>query len=128
MNKSGEPAIPNFSNAILPGSPQMNVNEVWDMNQEKWKYQCEYLSAIRELESSLGRELDAIIAPIAPSATVLHDEFKYYAYTTVINLLDYTSVVVPVTFADKSIDVKNDAYTPLNPTDARVQSECKSHT
>lgn len=40
-----------------------------------------------------------------------------------INLLDFTSVVVPVTFADKKVDVKKEGYEPLNEMDKEVQEE-----
>lgn len=73
----------------------------------------------------LGKELDAIIAPITPTATIRHNQFKYYGYASVINLLDFTSVVVPVTVADKEVDVRNESFRPLSDMDSTVQAECK---
>ena len=92
---------------------------------EKWKYQCDYLSEIRKFEQRTGKELDAIIAPITPTAAVRHNQFKYYGYASVINLLDFTSVVVPVTYADKAVDVRNESFSPLSEMDKTVQAECK---
>jgi hypothetical protein len=86
----------------------------------------EYLSAIRDFEGKTGRELDAIIAPITPTAAIRHNQFKYYGYATAINVLDFTSVVVPVTFADKNIDVKTADFVPLNDLDALVHQECET--
>jgi amidase len=40
-------------------------------------------------------------------------------------LLDFTSVVVPVTFADKNIDKNKEDYKPLNDMDRIVQEECR---
>lgn len=40
-----------------------------------------------------------------------------------INLLDFTSVAVPVTFADKKVDIKKEGYRPLNEMDREVQEE-----
>ena len=40
-----------------------------------------------------------------------------YGYTNVANLLDYTSVVFPVTKADQDIDVIDHDYVPLNGPD-----------
>lgn len=85
----------------------------------------EYLAAIRDFEAKTGRELDAIIAPVTATAAILHNQFKYYGYATVINVLDFTSVVVPVTFADKNIDVKTAGFTPLTDLDATVQEGCE---
>lgn len=54
-----------------------------------------------------------------------HDQFRYYGYTNLVNLLDFTSVAVPVTFADKDIDKKNEGYMPLNETDKAIQDDCE---
>jgi amidase len=83
----------------------------------------EYLAKWREFEAENGCELDCIIAPISPTAAIRHDQFRYYGYASAINLLDFTSVVVPVTFADKTIDTKNADYVPCNKLDAAVQAE-----
>ncbi|KAM5383596.1 hypothetical protein ACJZ2D_002045 [Fusarium nematophilum] len=123
LKASGEPAIPNFSDLINPSLPKIDMNQLWSTNLEKWAYQREYLAAIRSLEDKLGKELDVIVAPITPTAAIRHDRFKYYGYSSVINLLDFTSVVVPVTFADKKVDVKNDSFSPLTDMDKTVQAE-----
>lgn len=101
------------------------MNELWDAHLEKWKYQCEYLAVIRDFEAEHGQELDAIIAPITATAAIRHNQFRYYGYASVINLLDFTSVVVPVTFADKSVDVRNESFTQMNNMDKIVEAECK---
>jgi amidase len=82
------------------------------------------LEQFRVAEAQLGKEIDAIIAPITPMATVQHNQFKYYGYDSAINLLDFTSVVVPVTLADKDIDKKLQDYKPLSEIDKTVQAEC----
>ncbi|KAL2848589.1 amidase signature domain-containing protein [Aspergillus pseudoustus] len=123
LNASGEPAIPNISDLVRPDLPKMNVNELWEVQLQKWTYQSEYLSKIREFEAKTGKELDAIIAPITPTAAIRHNQFKYYGYASAINILDFTSVVVPVTFADKSVDVRNESFEPLGEMDRVVQAE-----
>ncbi|KAH7140245.1 amidase signature domain-containing protein [Dactylonectria estremocensis] len=123
LDASGEPAIPNLADLLNPSQIKMDMNELWDAQLEKWKYQCEYLSVIRAFEEKYGAELDAIIAPVAPHASVRHDQYKYYGYTSAINLLDFTSVVVPVSFADKTIDIPNTSFTPLTEMDGLVQAE-----
>ncbi|KAJ4341944.1 Acetamidase [Ascochyta clinopodiicola] len=123
INASGEPVIPNIKDLLNPNLPKVDMNELWDVHLQKWNYQIEYLSKWRELEAELGCELDCIIAPITPSAAIRHDQFKYYGYASAINLLDFTSVVVPVTFADSSVDKKQSGYSPLNDLDDAVQAE-----
>jgi amidase len=103
----------------------MSINEVWQVQLDKWNYQSEYLAKIREFEAKTGRELDAIIAPITPTAAIRHNQFKYYGYASAINVLDFTSVVVPVTFADKGVDKVNEGFAPIGEMDKVVQGECK---
>ncbi|KAK9238690.1 amidase signature domain-containing protein [Lipomyces kononenkoae] len=123
IEASGEPAIPNIKDLLNPDIQAISMIQLWDTQLQKWQYQTEYLEKWRELEEKLGKELDAIIAPITPTAAIRHNQFRYYGYASAINLLDFTSVVVPVTFADKNIDVKNESYAPLNETDKLVQAE-----
>ena len=51
--------------------------------------------------------------------------FKYYGYSTWVNALDYTSVVVPVTTVDKKVDVKEEAFKALDEQDKSIQDDCK---
>jgi hypothetical protein len=46
-------------------------------------------------------------------------------YTTIVNLLDYTACTLPVTTADKSIDVVDPDFRPLSKLDERVVRTCK---
>ncbi|KAH6677865.1 amidase signature domain-containing protein [Plectosphaerella plurivora] len=123
LKTSGEPAIPNIADLVNPSLPKLDVNAVWEAQLKKWAYQTEYLEAIRAFEAQHGAELDAIIAPITPTAAIRHDQFRYYGYASAINLLDFSTVTVPVTFADKAVDVVNEAFKPLSDTDATVQAE-----
>ncbi|KAJ5683972.1 acetamidase [Penicillium maclennaniae] len=123
INASGEPSIPNIKDLLNPDAGQINMNELWEVHLQKWNYQSEYLDKWRELEDNLGKEVDAIIAPITATAAIRHNQFRYYGYASVINLLDFTSVVVPVTFADQRVDLKKVDYQSLGQLDATVQAE-----
>jgi amidase len=112
INASGEPIIPIIQALITPSA-----------QPEIWSYQNEYLEKWREAEDQLGIELDAIIAPVSPTAAVRHGRFMYYGYSFLINLLDFTSVVVPVGFADAGIDCRHQAYVPVSELDKAVQEE-----
>lgn len=102
------------------------MNQLWDAQLKKWTFQCEYLAQWRKMEEKLGKEMDAIVAPITPTAAIRHNQFKYYGYASAINLLDFTSVIVPVTFADKNVDKKREDYKPLSKIDGVVNDECES--
>lgn len=47
------------------------------------------------------------------------------AYSSVINVLDYTSVVIPVTFADKAVDLVRSDFAPLTEKDAQNMQNCR---
>lgn len=42
-----------------------------------------------------------------------------------VNLLDYSTGVLPVTLADKNIDVVDAGYIPMNAADEKVYRGCK---
>lgn len=125
LQESGEPAIPNINDLVRPDIKAVSIPELWEVQRQKWAYQCEYLTQWRAMEEKLGKEMDAIICPITPTAAIRHNQFKYYGYASVINLLDFTSVVVPVTFADKAKDGKDAGFKALGDMDALVQDECE---
>lgn len=75
--------------------------------------------------TSTGRPVDALITPLAPFAAARPERYRHYTYSTFVNVIDYPSVVIPVTNADKNIDVPDTAYQPLNETDKLVQDDCK---
>lgn len=47
------------------------------------------------------------------------------AYTEAINLMDYSAAVIPVTTANKEIDVFDKDYEPLNETDQKNWEACE---
>lgn len=47
------------------------------------------------------------------------------AYTAVINLLNYSVVVIPVTKADRNLDVADESYQPLSATDKLNWEACR---
>lgn len=48
-------------------------------------------------------------------------------YTIWVNLLDYSAAVLPVTLADKNVDVVDKGYKPLSPQDEKVWEACESN-
>jgi amidase len=81
--------------------------EVAALNVKKREYQklyMEYWNSTAELTGT-GRPVDGLICPCAPHAAVIPQRYRHVGYSSFVNLLDYTSVVFPVTRADKTIDV-----------------------
>lgn len=119
LNLSGEPFIPNIADTYSPGvKEKIDLNAMWDIQIKKYEYQQEYLAIWME-----RNEINAWIHPVAPHAAIRHNQYKYYGYTSVINLLDYPAVVVLVTFAEKEIDIKDLNYKAINDLDMQVHND-----
>ncbi|KAJ5277349.1 hypothetical protein N7524_003502 [Penicillium chrysogenum] len=88
---------------------QMTASEIAALNVAKREYQKQYMDYWHSTAevTGTGRPVDALFCPLAPHAAVIPGEFKSVGYTGFVNVLDYTSLAIPVTFADKNIDVRS---------------------
>lgn len=92
---------------IDDNSTPLTITKLAALNVAKRDYQKRYMdywNSTAELTGT-GRPVDGLLCPLAPHAAVIPTEYHYVGYTSFVNLLDYTSIAVPVTFVDKSIDV-----------------------
>ncbi|KAF7511208.1 hypothetical protein GJ744_005105 [Endocarpon pusillum] len=88
----------------------------------EWRKQyMDYWNSTTELTGT-GRPVDGVITAVAPFAAAPPLGYTYYGYTMFVNGLDYTSVVIPVTMVDKSLDVVDHSYQPLNDIDKTIQN------
>ncbi|KIW75355.1 hypothetical protein Z517_10096 [Fonsecaea pedrosoi CBS 271.37] len=120
---SGEPMSPQIKMSFGDGpKPEMTASQIAANNVEKRKYQKQYMDYWNSTAQSTltGRPVDGFICPLAPYPAARPTLYKYYGYSVFVNGLDYTSVVVPVTIADKNIDKYADGYTPINEQDKEV--------
>lgn len=93
---------------IINEGGTLSMTELAALNVAKREYQKQYMdywNRTAELTGT-GRPVDGLLCPLAPHAAVIPKEYHYVGYTSFVNVLDYTSVAVPVTFADKNIDVR----------------------
>ncbi|PLB55430.1 amidase [Aspergillus steynii IBT 23096] len=110
---------------IVEPGPQKSASEIAVLNVQKREYQKQYMdywNSTAELTGS-GRPVDGVICPAAPHAAVLPCKYDHVGYTSFVNLLDYTSVVFPVTRADKNIDVSQPGTGFLNEMDQEVHGQ-----
>ncbi|KAI9844152.1 MAG: Acetamidase [Sclerophora amabilis] len=117
---SGEPVVKQLE--IKEAFEQMNGSKIAATNVQKREYQkdyMEYWNGTKDI-SGTGRPVEAFIMPLAPFPAARPETFKYYGYSTIVNLLDYTAVVVPVTRADKTVDLVDADYKPINDYDKAV--------
>ena len=95
------------------GSYREKLSDAWDATKE---------------QTSTGRPIHGIICPVSPVAGYPHDFLPWWGYTSLFNLLDYPSTVLPV--KDIKINPNDDpqdvSYKPQNnPFDAECQNICK---
>lgn len=92
---------------IVPDNgPDITASEIAAINVAKREYQKQYMdywNSTAELTGT-GRPVDGLFCPLAPHAAVIPGQYGSPGYTVFVNVLDYTSVSIPVTFADKTVD------------------------
>ncbi|KAK4454174.1 Acetamidase [Podospora aff. communis PSN243] len=118
LNLSGEPLIPDLEE-FFQLRPPMGLLETQNLTLRGLEYEAAYSDYWNSSAGEDGQIVDAVIMPVAPHAAVIPGRYFHTAYTEVINLLDYSSVVIPVTKADKTVDVFDNSYEPLNELDRK---------
>ena len=117
---SGEPISPQITMSYgKEPKDESNATQIAANNVTKRKFQKEYLDYWNSTasETGTGRPVDGILTPLAPYPAARPEGYKYYGFSAWVNGMDYTSVVVPVTIADKSVDKYPDGYKPLSDAD-----------
>lgn len=94
------------------------------VKRERQKEYMEYWNST-QTQTSTGRPVDALIAPVAPFAAARPNNFSYFGYSLFVNVLDYTSVVVPVTQCDKDVDKTVDDFQAVDKDDQQNQDNCE---
>ncbi|THV64885.1 fatty-acid amide hydrolase [Aureobasidium pullulans] len=108
---SGEPMLPLTQHA-LNYSKAISISENWDLNVMRETYRREYHALMKE------RGVDVILCPAYVGAGVKQHGAKYWGYTSLWNILDQPAVVFPTGMdVDKSVDVVEEGYSPLNTKD-----------
>lgn len=88
-------------------------------NVQQRRFQKEYMDYWNSTAShtGTGRPVDGIITALAPYPAARPEGYKYYGLSAWVNGMDYTSVVLPVTLADKNVDKYPDGYSPISDAD-----------
>ncbi|MCJ1436725.1 hypothetical protein MMC27_006107 [Xylographa pallens] len=123
IDASGEPPLPQLLTWYrdIESQPASSL-DFWDLCRRRDEYRAAYNEywASTQARSAFKRPIDGVILPVAPSAATEEGLFSYYAYSGIVNMLDYTSGSFPVTFADRSLDFETPDYEPMNLTDRSV--------
>ena len=118
LDLSGEPLIPPLREIFKLKTPFSAIT-TQDLSIQGRDSCAAYSDYWNSKAADNGQEVDAFIMPVAPHAAVMPGRYLYTGYTEVVNLLDYSAAVIPVTTADKSVDVIDPNYVPLNDLDAK---------
>jgi amidase len=123
---SGEPMSPQVQ-FYADLDKEATATDIAATNVELRRLRKEYLDYWHSTArlTSTGRPVDVVISPLAPFPAARPEKYTYYGYSTWVNVLDYTSVTVPITTVDKSVDVRDDKYVAVDDRDAGVQNDCK---
>jgi amidase len=108
MAKSGEPWRP-LSEWIIKDNPcvkKLTVGELAYWYEEREAYRKEYALHWNK------HGIDALLCPVGPGVAPKHNTAKYWSYTSQWNLLDYPSLVFPVSKVDKDVDRWDDDGKP----------------
>ncbi|KAG9634220.1 amidase, partial [Aureobasidium melanogenum] len=118
---SGEEPRPNimFEQSSQANATDIMRNQVNKRDAEK-EY-MEYWNSTSELTGT-GRPVDAIISPLAPFTAARPNKYTSYSYSVWVNVLDYSSAIVPVTKVDKNVDKAYTDYKPVSETDEKTQA------
>lgn len=123
LESVGEPTIEQFAKNLDIFKPkQLTVPELFRHNVQ----QAAYKAAFQQLWDA--NPMDCIVCPCAPASGVPHDFALWWGYTSIWNLLDYPSVVMPVKdFVINGVDDPKDlGYQPRsNPFDHANWELCK---
>ncbi|KAI1762701.1 amidase signature domain-containing protein [Hypoxylon sp. FL1150] len=118
LDLSGEPLISDLEETLAL-RPPIGLLEYQDLTLQGLEYEAKYSDYWNSTADEDGQIVDAVIMPVAPHAAVIPGKYYHTAYTEVLNLLNYSVVVIPITKADKNIDTFDHSYTPLNDIDEK---------
>ncbi|KAL8991521.1 MAG: hypothetical protein Q9169_007847 [Polycauliona sp. 2 TL-2023] len=112
LDLSGEPLVPQLqeSQQLRDPMPLLQYQDYTIQGKAFNEAYSDYWNAT---------SVDAFVMPVAPHAAVIPGKYYHIDYTDTINLLDYSAAVIPVTKADKSVDVSDHHYQPLNEVDRK---------
>jgi amidase len=141
LESDGPERLPPF----LPTVPSLSAYELWQCHKTRRGFREAYSDHWEDSVSrtGTGRPVDAIIAPVAPTAAPLHGEYRYVSivynakqnishhtrsnitYGAVWSTLDYPSLAFPVTTVDPALDVNVPRDTFLSKDDQLLHEICE---
>jgi len=110
LDLSGEPLM---SGAFVGSSEtEISVYENWQLNFSRTNYAIKYLEKWNKTKeiTITGRPIDGIISPIYAVPAFPNEFRRSIGYTGIVNLLQLSSVILPITKVDLQLDQLTDEY------------------
>lgn len=110
LDLSGEPVV---SGAFIGSADtEISVYENWQLNIARTNYAIRYFEKWNRTKevTSTGRPVDGILSPVYPLPAYPHQHKLSIGYTGIANLLQLSSVVLPVTRVNLQLDQVTDEY------------------
>jgi amidase len=106
---SGETKPPHV--IVAENGTELTASAIAALNVSKREYQKRYMNYWNNTAelTGTGRPVDGVISPLAPHAAVIPGQYHTVGYSSFVNVLDYTSVAIPVTLADQAVDTRHAA-------------------
>jgi amidase len=108
LEAKGEP-LTNWLSTRLRRGKQMDINRLIEIQAQKIQLETEMLKIWKDPKT--GREIDAIICPVAPHPVPPIDRWNGVSYTSSFVLLDYPAGTLPVRDFEKE-DLKGELTDP----------------
>jgi amidase len=102
LDLSGEPLV--IGAFVGKPSTKISVYENWKLNSARTAFAAAYLDRWNETKNATntGRPIDAILSPVYAFPSYTHESELSIGYTGIVNLVQLTSVIIPVTHVDES--------------------------
>ncbi|KAI1636463.1 amidase signature domain-containing protein [Biscogniauxia mediterranea] len=124
LGLSGEPLIPELAGGFPGGRPlrPLDPAELAAAAAEMREYRAAYAAYWDSTRgrTSTGRPVDAIVLPVWPSAAARPGGPEYGGYIGFANVVDHSTMVIPVTTADKAVDEIDAGYEPVGEKDREM--------
>ncbi|KAI0396299.1 amidase [Xylariaceae sp. FL0594] len=113
---SGEPLLETLQRSYSLHTPA-DLLQYQEKTVRGLELEAQYSDYWNSTGDADGQIIDAIIMPVAPHAAVIPGKYHYVGYTEIVNLLNYSAAVIPVTAADRELDPFDNDYEALNGVD-----------
>ena len=121
LEAGGEPFRPLSKFILLEqvGVPKEEdtASIIWKKTVRREAFKADYAAHWNSTGSADGHPVDVILCPVGPGAAPPLDHARYWAYTSIWNLLDYPAMVFPYCQVDQAKDKVEEGYEPMNEQD-----------